>query len=229
MRDYLNKLSTYTKTLKKCSKWIDTNKTVGKLDLNSVRGKDYIYELFCYLTILNDLSNNYILEYYPGFGKNQNCFPYAPSKKEGRPFFYLLNKNKDKFLQVCAGTKIKSIIDNNRAPDISFQNPNADLNLPQYNEILMIFDAKRKRENSNSEKVLESQYSSFAVMIKELGTEEAHLKKIEFKEFVKFNGNCLITNKKACRGIKKANELHKLKEIEFFDEKVDIKKINIIG
>jgi hypothetical protein len=230
MREYLEKIKRFSDALCTSAKWHNSEKTVGSLSTGTANACDYIYEFFCYLSILQDLNHHYELEYYSGAGVKENLFPKGPADKEGHPLFYLVDKtSKQKILQVCAGTKIESKLSTKRAPDISFQNENACLKLPKYSDVKMIYDTKRKRPDSKSKSLGESQFAYFAIMIKELGQENANSNMFVFKNFKDFNGNCLITNSKARRGDSKQNQFHALKEVENFDDVLDLKKITVIG
>ncbi len=230
MRKYLDKIKSYAKALKKSAKWNNTGTTVGSLSTRSDHASDYVYEFFCYLSIIQDLKKNYLLEYYPGKKKKANLFPKAPTDKKDRPFFYLNDKKTGKRLyQVCAGTFVKSTVGTNRAPDISFQLGNASRTLPGYSKVLMIYDAKRKRSGSKSKKIGEGQYSYFSTMISELELTNASNNKIKFERFKDFNGNCLITNSSVHKPSIKRNRHHKLKVVEHFDHKSDMRKVKITG
>lgn len=230
MREYLEKIKRYSEALCTSAKWHNSEKTVGSLSTRTANACDYIYEFFCYLSILGDLNHHYELEYYSGAGEKQNLFPKGPSDKEGHPFFFVVDKiSKQRLLQVCAGTKVESKLLTKRAPDISFQSENACLKLPKYSDVKMIYDTKRKRPDTTSKSLGESQFAYFAIMIKELGQENAHANKYLFNNFKEFNGNCLITNSKARRGDVTQNQFHAVKEVENFDDLLDLKKINVIG
>jgi hypothetical protein len=230
MKEYLDKIKNYSTILCKSAKWHNSGKAIGGLSIGTANACDYIYEFFCYLVIIEDLEVNYDLEYYSGTGGKQNLFPKAPSEKNGHPFFYLIEKGgTKKLVQICAGTKIESKLSEKRAPDISFQKPSACLVDPKFTDVLMIYDAKRKRPSSSSKSIGESQYSYFAIMVKELELEKAASQTLCFTKFKLFNGNCLITNAKARRGKENDNTFHHLKEVENFDDKLDLGRINVIG
>ena len=162
MKDYLDKIKNYSKTLTKCANWQNTNTSLFASSTQSDKEKDYVYELFCYFAILKDLIANYDLEYYKGTAQKENVFPKSPARKDGYPFFYVVEKTtQKKVFQVCAGTMIEAITKNFRSPDISFQIAHSSLSSPTYLDTKLIFDAKRKRIGSNSEKLSIGQYSYF--------------------------------------------------------------------
>ena len=229
MKEYINKIKEISKILQKCARWDSSKKSISNLNNRSNNGKDYIYEFYCYLTVLKDLKSNYKLEYVSG-GPNKDKFPRGPAPKKDVPFFYLLSKTtKQKAYQVCAGTQIKAIVSGYRAPDISFQKHNADLDDPSSKDLIMIFDTKRKRPGSMNPKISEGQYSYFSTMIRELGVDKKKFPKIKFNRLHSFIGNCLITNNEAHSQHEADNRFHKLKEVEYYDYKADLRKVKVIG
>ena len=230
MKEYLKRISSFSKHLKSCAAWHASNTSISNLKTASENDKDYVYEFFVYLAILKDLSNNYDLVYYAGNKKKKDLFPKNPANKEGVPFFYITHKiKKSEQYQVCAGTKIQSKISRKRAPDISFQKYSADLINPQLTDVLMIFDTKRKRTHSKSQKLSDGQYSFFFTMIYQFNLRNADKTNIEFYNFKRFVGNCLITNKEAFSGNILDNNAHFIKEVEYFDDTINIGNIRVIG
>jgi hypothetical protein len=183
MKEYLSKINQIGKHLKNCASWNTSKKSISNINSGSDSEKDYVYEFFCYLTILNDLTVNYDLIYYPGAGSTMDIFPRNPANKEGVPFFFITNKKTNDKFQVCAGTFIKSQISRFRAPDISFQLEGSHLSDPQYTDVKMIYDTKRKRPTTKNQKLSDSQYSGFTVMIKELNLENAALEDLSLISF----------------------------------------------
>jgi hypothetical protein len=228
MKEYLKKINTIGKHLKSCSSWRNSKKSISYLKDITEKDKDYVYEFYCYLSILKDLSNNYGIVYVSGKGADKHAFPRNPANKEGIPFFYITNKSdpKERY-QVCAGTYIQSKIKTFNAPDISFQAGSASLIDPIYKDLNMIFDSKRKRAGSKNPKISKGQYAYFAHMIKEFGLAKDPKFSMQFSDLKEFNGNCLITNSRAYSGEINANEFHNLKEVEYFDDKLDLGKIKV--
>ena len=66
-------------------------------------------------------------------------------------------------------------------------------------------------------------------MILELQQQAATQTLINFNEFKTFIGNCLITNKGAYCCDLLRNQLHGIKEIGNFDDKLDLTNLTIIG
>ena len=230
MKAYLDKIKTVSKHLNACSQWKESKTSLSKIYDKSDSDKDFIYEFFCYLAILNDLSLNYDLLFVKGKDKSEFIFPKSPANKSKFPYFLLLDKtSKQTIYQVCSGTFVISIGKNKkRAPDISFQKPTAHKSNPTYKEIEFAFDAKRKR-NPSAKKLSKGQYSYFTNMISELDLRNINTKLLLFEKFSLLNGNCLITNLEGSSKDHELNKHHNIKEVEFFDFTLDEKKINIIG
>jgi len=222
MNAILKKIDEYAAALKKAGLWHTSRTPVGyiKKTKSHEQAKDnFIYEFYCYLRIVMDLSQNYALEYEAGAGDNKNKFPQGPAAKSGRPFFRLKDKNGNVVYQVCAGTEIKTIAGTKtNAPDISFQTPDADMDEPAADDVKLIIDAKYNRPTSDSDSFQEAQFDHFAMMIRNLNVESADQEKIQFGSLSTFKGNCILTNNKAFKADQAYLALHKVTEVEDFDE-----------
>lgn len=208
MSNIVTAIKGYARKLEKASVWTKSHEPVG---LAMQGNKDFIYEFYSLLRIIEDLKSNYKIEYQAGPGKDGNKFPKGPASKKNKPFFKLFENEKLKY-QICAGTKVKAAFDGKEvAPDISFQIATSPEELPSYTDVRIIIDAK----NSN---VQQSQFDSFCMMIKNLKTEKAENEKLIFKKFAKVKGNCIISSGKAFTKNIKELEYHKLSEIENLKE-----------
>lgn len=218
MNPIISALDNYARVLKKASVWQTSKKPIGII--KDTGDDDFIFEFYCYVRIIVDLKKNYKLKYHPGFGDNKNNFPQSPAHKIGRPYFEMFDKNDKLLYQVCAGTKIKVLHGNKfDAPDISFQEADSPSNKPAAKNVKIIMDAK----NCNVDK---SQFNSFAMMIRNLNTEDAEKEMIKFDKLNAIKGNYLISFGKAYTDDKDYLKFHKLSEIENFDGKNNFNIIN---
>jgi len=194
------------------SKWYDRNEPFGHTNNDSE--DDYIYEFYCYLKILKDLKTHYKIKY----DKGNKGFPTKPAKKEGYSKFLLLDKNSNnKLFQVCAGTKIikhNGKVSDTDAPDISFQKSDANDN-PNYNDVLMIMDAKYKL--NPSKKLTKPIIEQFATIVRDLKVENANTEPINFDNYKDLKGNCLITNGLAHKKKETYCKNNFIKQVEKFD------------
>jgi len=217
---FLNEIDKYAKALGKASVWKNSKEIV-----NSIKSGEnhFVYEFFCYLSIINDLETNYSIKYVPGNGKNKHRFPKRPVPKKGRPYFIIVNKIKSKkSYQVCHGTQIKVKAGNElHAPDISFQDENANKKVPTAEQVYIIMDAKYTDTPEKS--INSSSFDSVVKMVKALDVEDAENEKILFKKYDKFKGNCIITNGKAYKEEKEYHGIFKITEVEKFDENQNFK------
>ncbi|MFT4779075.1 MAG: hypothetical protein ACI923_001610 [Flavobacteriales bacterium] len=196
-QDFLDEINDFSEKLGILSKWKTSGDAFGHLT-QSIKGKsvvaniakpDYFYEFYCYIKILEDLQQEYKVEFEEG----DKMFPRKPANKKGKPFFKLLKDGKEVF-HVCAGTKILSIAGHQQeAPDISFQKPNAHPENPTYADVDIIMDPKYSESGEIS--APKGAFNNFAMMVKHLQTENADNVKIDFTNFHEFKGNLLITNR----------------------------------
>ena len=148
--ELLNEINQVAIALEDASVWCNSEKPVAHVkSREDERAKSYIYEFYCYMRIVADLMENYVLEYIPGEGKFLHKFPQAPANKKGKPRFHVYEKKKSnekgslKF-QLCAGTKIEGKFESeNNHPDISFQKPKASED-PKFSDLIMIYDARSR-------------------------------------------------------------------------------------
>lgn len=216
----------YAETLSKASKWSNSEEAIINIDKaeNEERKKEYIYEFYCILKILIDLSSNYNLEIQNN-SKN-NVFPKAPAAKKNYPFFVAKDKISGKVLfQICMGVDISGLADETSAPDISFQHSETNLT-PTYKDVIMIFDAKFKHKLTA--KVSDTEFYKVHGMIVNLSCQDAEKKSksIIFDKLSGLNGNCLLSNGNAFKTNPQHHKLFRLKEVVHFDEG---KQFKVIG
>lgn len=214
----LETLRKYAVLLGKASRWINSGDPVINIDnsKSEVKKSECVFEFYCALRILYDLSNNYRIEIVNN--KIKNIFPKSPSEKRNFPYFIAYDKvTKDALFQICLGTKIIGKSDEKNAPDISIQKPTASLN-PDFNDVEMIYDAKFKHKLNAS--VTDGEFAKVYFMIVNLGCEGAshNILNINYHLMPNFIGNCLISNGKEYKRNKKLHDMCFLKEIVKFGE-----------
>jgi len=211
----INALNQYAASLEKAAVWQNSRDIIG----NVKGGKDdFIYEFYCYLRIIKDLKENYVIKYSEGAGSTKNKFPKKPANKKGRPYFKINKKDGTPLYHVCAGTKIKVQHGNKYdAPDISFQSADSPEDKPCHDHVKLIMDAKYIADKDGS--VSKGSYNDFCMMIWNLDTLDAQKENISFNEFREVNNNCIISNRKAYERIELAYiRSHHLCEIENLNE-----------
>lgn len=218
--DLLDSINGFANTLAKVSKWHTSKDAFGHLLKDKKNNQkeaqsNYFYEFYCYLKIIDDLNND--KNHQIVFVKNNGIFPRGPSKKTKRPYFQLLDNSYNEIYHIQSGTKIQTIVpDKTKSPDISFQKPYADPNLPSYKDVDILYDAKYS-ESKKLNSFTESQMSDFNKMIRYLKTTKAKKISLPFFQYSAFEGNCLITNKKSYTDKKKELKKEKMMVIEDFD------------
>jgi len=221
----LEKIKKYAESLAQASQWKYSKEAIANINTikKDERKKEYIYEFYCVMRIIDDLLIDYKIEVV-----NPNkivVFPKAPSLKKNYPYFLVKNLKGEVLFQLCIGVKIMGHIDETNAPDISFQKKNSSVN-PNYKDVFMIFDAKFKHRLNA--RVSDGEFSKICMMIDNLKCKnaEANSSKIfKFKKLIEFHGNCLISNGNAYKENSKLHSHHCIKEIEKFDEDLNYKMI----
>lgn len=197
MTEVLEYINEYAACLEQAAIWQSTKEPLAPvMDENGKIAEDnYIYEFFCYLTIVRDLMENYEIKFVEGKDKFKYKFPQAAANKSGKPRFEAYKNGKKQF-QICAGTKVDGIMSSEENhPDISFQLADAT-DSPTYTDLIAIMDAKFK-EGKNARLPKDEVYK-FKVIIDLFLLNNKELKyPIEFVKFKKMLGNALITNARA--------------------------------
>lgn len=219
-QDLLDEINLLADSLAKVSEWKNSKDAFGHIieetnGIEKIAKKDYIYEFYCYMKIIEDLSKktNHTIKFIPG----NMIFPKSPANKLNRPYFILVVDNIEIF-QICSGTKIQSkIATAQKAPDISFQSIQSDDTLPSYKDVYAIYDAKYSDSNSNKS-FQEGQMALFNKMIRFLEQNGANPIDHYYKNFTNFKGNCLITNKESYTDDKAELNEEMITVVELFDE-----------
>lgn len=227
MKDFVDHIQQYASLLKKCSIWQNSAEILAPVigSQSSNVANDYIYEFYCYLCIIVDLSVNYEISFIEGNGTFKFAFPKKAAIKKGKPRFHASNHGKLCF-QVCAGTLIRSPypIENNH-PDISFQVASASED-PDQNDLIMIMDAKFSEHPTS--KLPKDEVYSFQSIVDLFDLRGARKLQIEFDEYKDLDGNCLLTNARSHSDTTNIALLQKwsIKEVENF---YPGKKYKVIG
>ncbi|RPD40524.1 hypothetical protein [Chitinophaga barathri] len=227
MKDFVDHIQQYASLLKKCSIWENSTEILAPVvgSQSSNVANDYIYEFYCYICIIIDLSANYDISFIEGNGSFKFAFPKKAAIKSGKPRFHASVDGKLCF-QICAGTLIRSPypIEKNH-PDISFQTANASED-PDQNDLIMIMDAKFSEHPTS--KLPKDEVYTFQSMVElfELRGQRKH--HVEFDKLKDLEGNCLLTNARAHSDTTNIALLRKwsIKEVENF---YPGRKCNVIG
>lgn len=227
MKEFIKNIKEYSSLLNKCAVWQNSKDILAPIftDTNTEKATDcYIYEFYCYISIVIDLKDNYEICFKEGKGRTKYLFPQAAANKAGKPLFYARKNGVDEF-QICAGTKIDCTIDSEENhPDISFQLPDAS-DAPTHEDLIIILDAKFKENEGPLPKT--EVYKFFPIV--DLFDLRGPLKKeIVFSKYKGFDANCLITNGKSYSDPSNVKLLQKysIKEVEKF---LPGKTFNILG
>lgn len=217
MNNFIKHINQYTALLKEASVWHNSKEILAPIitEKNTELASDnYIYEFYCYISIIVDLQANYEIKFVPGKGDYKYKFPQAAAPKAGKPKFLAYNNNELQF-QICAGTKIKSAFaSEENHPDISFQAANASDD-PTLDDLILIMDAKFK-ERFDSLPKTEVYKFGFIIGLFKLNAKPKLI--VRFKKYVGFEANCLITNGKSYSDNSDVELLkyHFIKEVESF-------------
>jgi hypothetical protein len=193
----IGQINDYKKKLELASKWHNSKESIAPIiekDSNKDKNKEdsYVYEFFCYLSLINDLMSNYEIIFVKGIGLYEYKFPQAASIKSGKPRFEAL-ENGEVVFQICAGTRVIGVTEaEDINPDISFQHPNATDN-PTAKDLIIILDAKYQ-DNFKS-RLKGKEFHAFSFFVNQYyKLPNIPSITIKFKELGNFYGNCLITN-----------------------------------
>lgn len=217
MKDFIKVIKEYSSLLSECSVWHNSKDILAPIfnDENSESATDcYIYEFYCYISIIIDLKNNYEIHFKEGKGKTKYLFPQAAANKAGKPFFYAYKDGIEEF-QICAGTKIAGTVDSeDNHPDISFQLPGTS-DKPIHEDLIIIMDAKFKENGGSLPKTEVYKFSTIVDLFELRGSLK---REIVFNEYKGLESNCLITNGEAYSDASNVKLLNKysIKEVEHF-------------
>jgi len=221
----LDQIKKYAELLSKASKWPGSGDQI--LDIVSMKDgdskKEYLYEFYCFLRIIQDLQKTYNIEIANTKGKT--VFPKAPASKKNYPYFVAKDKSTGKVVfEICTSVDVVGLAKETSAPDISFHYPNGNLE-PTHEDVFMLFDAKFKHQLTTN--VHESEFNKVAAMVANLNTKD-HTKYsiVQFDELKELLGNSLLTNSTAFKNNHDHHKIYCIKEVENFDVG---KKYNVIG
>jgi hypothetical protein len=218
MKEFLNYIREYSLVLKEGAIWHNSKDilapVIGNTD-KAVAVDNYIYEFYCYISIIIDLRKKYEIKFVEGSGLYKYKFPQAAANKKGKPRFHAFRNGMLQF-QICAGTKINCQIDSEQNhPDISFQIADASDD-PSEKDLILIMDAKYKE---GIEAVLpKDEVYKFGLIVDLFDLRKELIATIDFEKYKDFQGNCLITNGKAYSDTNDIRLLKKysIKEVEGF-------------
>lgn len=217
MKDFIEYIREYASLLQEGSIWSDSKDILAPVitvDNAEVAADNYIYEFYCYISIIIDLRKNYSIKFIEGEGSYKYKFPQAAAIKKGKPRFHAFTGN-DLMFQICAGTKILCPIDSEENhPDISFQLPDSSDN-PTEGDLIIIMDAKFKEISDSLPK---SEVYKFGTIVDLFDLRRTPKVEILFCQYKGFESNCLITNGKAYSDAGNVQFLNRywIKEIENF-------------
>jgi len=135
--------------LNRISKWHTTGKPFGHIYNNPAT--DYLYEFYCYLTFIQELSEENIIKINVSGGMKNN-FPRNPApKRNGWAKFEAFNDEGEYICDICAGIIINHSQINNFSfgADISVQSPVIE---PDEDDVFLIIEAKFKSEGDSIQK-----------------------------------------------------------------------------
>lgn len=214
----LKKLKTATEKL---TKWESSGKAFGHYNIIEAKatttdGADTIYEFWCLMKILVDLTAKYKVDFVSG-NPAEKIFPQAPSLKKGWPYFKIeLKSDPNNKYQVCYGTKIKLSLAPNTtiAPDISIQKHDSTDD-PDETMVELIMDAKFKYKNTSTLPI--DQLHAFMQRVNALQTQNADSLPLLFNSLMDIRANCLVTNGQALTDQEDYCRLNKIKQVQRFD------------
>ena len=225
---FIDYIKEYSKLLREGAVWHNSNEILAPVigEVNEPDSADnYVYEFYCYISIVIDLMSNYDIVFVEGEGPFKYKFPQAASNKKGKPRFHAKKNDVTQF-QICAGTKIKGKFESeNNHPDISFQDALASEE-PNYSELILIMDAKFKEGKDAS--LPKNEIYKFGVIVDLFSLRNISNSSIQFNRFTDLKANCLLTNGDAYSRQEDIAFLqyYNIKEVEHFgpDE-----QYNVIG
>lgn len=220
--DLLKKIEKLAVIVRKKSEWYNSKRPFGHIS-STIGKKDYLYEFFCYLQILNDLNANYEIRYVP----KSKLFPRKPGNKKDTPYFLIIDKTTSQpIYQVCAGVNITITKDTDYtiAPDISFQSHDASDN-PTEKDVYLVMDAKY-RSNPRKSKLAISDLREFHAILTDLNLISSSKRSLKTHKIDFVNFNCLITNGSGAEGKAYYCKNRNMKQVENFNLK---SKFKVIG
>lgn len=178
----------YKQAIKSVTTWDGDGSVFGFIDSGSFKA-DYIYEFYCAMEMLNDLTVSHRVSIVPG--EKGIHFSRKGGYKKRHAKFLIYSFNGDELLfQVCLGTEIYLDDHYPFRADISIQTPDAT-DTPNQDMIVIIHDSKYL----NSGKGISLQdIKSFATDVSDFNVPKSCVEKLVFTKYPFFKLNCLISN-----------------------------------
>lgn len=214
---FIQSIKEYSALLGECSVWHNSREILAPVitdDNKELAADSYIYEFYCYISIVVDLKDNYEIRFVEGQGDYKYKFPQAAANKSGKPLFCAYQNETKKF-QICAGTKIRGLVDSEENhPDISFQLPDASGD-PTHEDLIIIMDAKFKE---NGDPLPKAEVYKFGIIVDLFDLKGSPKSEVLFSKYKGFESNCLLTNGEAYSDTSNVQLLNRyfIKEIEKF-------------
>jgi hypothetical protein len=130
---------------------------------NEKSESSYIYEFYCYVKFVSELSKAGNRIQFNNFGRKGPSFPKSPANKDsGWAKFEIITG--DQIFDICAGVKIKTKIKKySHAADISIQ---SNTEIPYPKDVFLIIDVKYK--SNSKERLPLTQLQAFRAILKDL-------------------------------------------------------------
>ncbi len=208
--------------IEKLTEWDSSKKAFGHfetIDENAeTTGKnDRLYEFWCLMKILEDLSNNYNISVVPYDRSDHKIFPQSPAPKKRWSYFRIDSKeNPGNGYQICYGTKIKLSYapQTTFAADISVQRQDSTED-PDEEMVELIMDAKYKYRTDDT--ISFDLINDFMQRVHALNTADAEYTELNFNQLHYLKSNCLLTNGKGLPRHETYCIRYKIKQVERFD------------
>lgn len=201
--------------IKDLAQWRGSNEVFGYINSDPGQKVDYIYEFYCGMCLLKDLSKQHKIVPVKRGGKLS--FPKKPGNKLLYSYFNICVKaGKTVLNQFCFGTEIaiSTSPQTTFSSDLSVQISGAS-DTPDENEVVIILDAKYKSNKANKLDI--STIREFAKCVSDMNTPKTTKNKLLFTNYKDLNGNCLITNGQVINKHKQYCKNNKIKQIGNFD------------
>ena len=151
---------------------------------------DYLFEVYVLSCLLADLRGaGWSTSLIPGSGSRANTLPRKPAKKSSGWASFLAKSPGGIEYEICCGTQILDINQDERAPDISLQTP-PGVQIPTHAQVALIIDAKYKAKSST--KISSHEFSEFARWLELLGCKGKQIRSVVGV----LDKNSLVTNAK---------------------------------
>jgi hypothetical protein len=201
--------------IKSLTKWESSGKAFGYIESIDKPSTNYIYEFYCAMRILEDLSEKQSIQIEAG--TEGFVFPRKPGNKGNWAKFLILKKEtNEKLFQFCLGSEIKISTSHKTTfgADISLQKADSP-NDPNESHVIWIMDAKYKK--SKESKLDISTIREFAQCVSDMETPKDISPNLQLNKLSKLNYNCLLTNGECIPEHEQYCINNKLKQVGNFD------------